>query len=286
MADPNDVLPLGVMTRLGEDPFETFRKVKDFGFTTCQLGNPPDEYVYGPRAEELTEKVKEAIAEIGVRVTSVFIMFKGHVWDLTDAPRTIGLVPADTRAVRAVHACRISNWARQVGLDAVTSHIGFIPDDPNDPDYEPFIECMKAFVAFCKSNGQTFAFETGQETPQTLRRAIEDIGADNVGINLDAANLLLYGKGKPLEAVDVFGEFVKNTHCKDGKWPTEPGKLGKEYPLGQGDVNFEALIPALYAKGFRGPLTIEREISGPQQIADIKAGADFLNRIRAEVMRA
>src|SRR5438105_2502069 len=123
-------LALGVMTSVRDDPFTAFRKVRDLGFPTCQLGNPPDEYVYGPRAAELTEQVRAAIRETGVTVTSVFIMFKGHVWDLVDGPRTIGLVPEETRGERTVHACRMSNWAREVGIDAVTSHIGFIPEDP------------------------------------------------------------------------------------------------------------------------------------------------------------
>ena len=184
MAEP---LALGVMTGLGKDPLEAFRKVRGMGFPTCQLGNPPAEYVYGSNARELTQRVKAAIAETGVEVTAVFIMYPGHVWDLVDGPRTIGLVPLDKRGARVVHACRMSNWAREVGLNAVTSHIGFIPEDPNDPVYGPFIETMKAFCQYCKENGQTFAFETGQETAETLDRTIRDIGLDNVGVN-DALN--------------------------------------------------------------------------------------------------
>src|SRR5207248_9332563 len=87
----DEALPLGVMTGLGQDPLEAFRKVRDMAFPTCQLGNPPDTYVYGPDARTLTERVKAAIAETGVRVTAVFIMYPGHVWDLVDGPRTIGL---------------------------------------------------------------------------------------------------------------------------------------------------------------------------------------------------
>jgi len=282
----NDVMPLGVMTSLGDDPPAKFRKVAEMGFPTCQLGNPPDRYVYGPDAERLTDGVRRALDETGVRITSVFIMFKGHIWNRTDGPRTIGLVPEETRACRVIHACRISNWARRIGLDAVTSHMGFIPEDPDDPRYPPLIEVLRDFVRYCGDNGQDFIFETGQETPETLRRTIEDIGEPNVGINLDPANLLMYGKGRPLEAVEIFGEYVKNTHCKDGFWPEDDTALGKEAPLGEGDVHFERLIPALYAKGFRGPLTIEREISGPQQIADILRAKEILERIRAETLAA
>ncbi len=284
MPNKTEPLALGVMTGLGADPLAAFRKVRDMGFTTCQLGNPPDEYMYGPEAREKTALVRAALAETGVRVTSVFIMYRGHVWDLVDGPRTIGLVPADKRGARVVHACRVSNWTREAGLDAVTSHIGFIPEDANDPEYAPFIETMRAFCQYCKDNGQTFAFETGQETPATLKRTIEDIGLDNVGINLDPANLLLYGKGRPLEALDLIGKYVLNTHCKDGKWPEPGGKLGEEMPLGEGEVHIRELIPKLFAMGYRGPLTIEREISGERQIADIRRAAALLEEIRQPLL--
>ena len=211
-------------------------------------------------------------------------MYKGHIWDLKDGPRTIGLVPEHTRAQRLEHACCISDWAKRIDIDTVTSHMGFIPTDADSPVYKGFIETMKEFVAHCAKNNHIFAFETGQEPPDVLRRTIDDIGADNVGINLDPANLLLYGMGKPLEAVEAFGEFVVNTHCKDGQWPLGDGNLGKEMPLGQGDVNFPELIPALYKKGFRGPLTIEREISGDQQTKDILAAKEILEGIKKQLL--
>lgn len=280
-----EVMPLGVFTSLGDDPLEKFQTVVDMGFANCQLANPPEKYVYGPEAPEWTGKVKDALAKTGIRITSVFIMFKGHKWNRVEGPSTIGFVPEDKRAARAIHACRISNWAREVGIDAVTSHVGFIPEDPSDPVYPPLVEFLRDFVQYCRDNGQWFIYETGQETPETLRRAIEDVGEKNQGINLDPANLLLYGKGQPLEAVEVFGEYVRNTHCKDGCWPEgDDVKLGKETPLGEGQVHFEKLIPALYAKGFRGPLTIEREISGPKQAEDIKRAAAILKDVRAKVL--
>jgi L-ribulose-5-phosphate 3-epimerase len=274
-------LALGVMTSLRADPFDSFRKVRDLGFPTCQLGNPPAEYVYGPEAARLKEQVRAAIAETGIVVTSVFIMFPGHVWDLVDGPRTIGLVPEHTRGERVVHACAMSNWAREVGIDAVTSHIGFIPEDPDDPRFGPFLETMRAFCRYCRDNGQTFAFETGQETAGTLVRTIEGIGQEGVGINLDPANLILYGKDRPMEVVDRIAPYVFNTHCKDGTWPEPGGKLGHEVPLGDGEVRIRELIPALYERGYRGPLTIEREISGERQIQDIQRAKALLEEIRS-----
>jgi len=275
-----EIFPIGVMTSIGQDPLQALSKVKNMGFSICQLGNPPDDYVYGENKDELNQKLRAAIEKTEVKVSSVFIMYKGHIWDLVDGPRTIGLVPEDKRAPRVVHACMISNWAKKIGIDTVTSHMGFIPEDASSLLYKGFIETMKQFLAFCADNGQTFAFETGQEPPDVLRRAIDDIGADNIGVNLDAANLLMYGMGTPGEAVKSLGEFVVNTHCKDGKWPQEGGKLGPETALGEGNVHYEQLIPALYEKGFRGPLIIEREISGERQIQDILKARKLLEEIK------
>lgn len=278
-------LALGVMTSLRQEPAEVFAKVAELGFTTCQLSSPPDSYLFGPEAKERTARFRAAMEASGITVTAVFIMYPGHIWNLFGGPRTIGLVPTDTRGERVVRAVRISNWAKEAGINAVTSHIGFIPEDPEDREYQPFIRTMQALVDYFIDNGQTFAFETGQETAQTLVRTIQDIDrGEHVGINLDPANLLLYGKSVPMQVVDLVAPYVFNTHCKDGKPPAPGEGLGHEYPLGEGDVDIKALIPALYERGYRGPLTIEREISGEKQVADILAAKALLEGIRAELL--
>lgn len=135
---------------------------------------------------------------------------------------------------------------------------------------------MREFVEYCEGNGQMFCFETGQELPSTLKRTILDIGTGNIGINLDPANLVLYGMANPIDAVEIFGEYVRGFHAKDGLWPNRDEHLGHETPLGKGRVRFELILPRLKAKGFRGPVTIEREISGEQQILDIKKAVRIL----------
>jgi L-ribulose-5-phosphate 3-epimerase len=79
-----------------------------------------------------------------------------------------------------------------------------------------------------------------------------------------------------VDALDVFGRYVRGVHAKDGCYPTNGSELGRETPLGEGQVNFPVLIPKLKACGFGGALTIEREISGPQQIADIQKAIQLL----------
>lgn len=134
-----------------------------------------------------------------------------------------------------------------------------------------------------KDNGQWLLFETGQETPVTMLRCFEVVGTDNWGINLDTANLILYGKGNPVDALDVFGKYVRNLHAKDGCYPTNGHDLGEETRLGDGKVDFHALFVKLHALGYDGPVTIEREIEGAQQDVDVLYARDYLKQIISEV---
>jgi sugar phosphate isomerase/epimerase len=175
-----------------------------------------------------------------------------------------------------------SDFAKKLGVDKVATHVGFLPENPTSSQYNELVVAIRYVAAHCKANGQKFLFETGQETPVTLRRAIEDIALDNLGINLDTANLIMYGKGNPVDALDVFGEFVLDVHAKDGLYPTDGKKLGREVKVGEGKVNFPALINGLKKIGYDGVLTIEREISGEQQGIDILDTKKYLENLLNE----
>ena len=172
-----------------------------------------------------------------------------------------------------------SDFAKQSGISAVQSHAGFIPENPNDPVYKETIAALRDVVAYCRGNGQNFRYETGQETPITLVRAIQDVGLDNQGVNFDLANLILYGKANPVDAIEVLTPYVQGIHAKDGLWPTNPKELGKEVPIGTGKVDFPRIIARLKQLNYQGAVTIEREISGPQQIEDVRAAIAYLQRL-------
>lgn len=138
---------------------------------------------------------------------------------------------------------------------------------------------MKEVADYAKERGLWIYFETGQETPVTLLRAIVDIGTDNLGINYDTANLILYGKANPVDGLEVVGSYVKALHAKDGFYPTNPKELGKEVPIGKGKVNFPKVIQRLKELKFKGHITIEREISGPKQIEDILKAKSYLENL-------
>jgi sugar phosphate isomerase/epimerase len=126
--------------------------------------------------------------------------------------------------------------------------------------------------------------ETGQETPTTMSRALRDVNMPNLGVGLDTANLILYGKANPVDAVDILGTHVRSVHAKDGKWPTDPSKLGEEVMIGQGLVDFKTVFTKLHKLGYTGAITIERETSGPQQVADVKNEKSYLEQILSEVL--
>ena len=164
------------------------------------------------------------------------------------------------------------------------THCGFIPEEPADPLYPQTVEAIRTVAKHCQGNGQDFLMETGQETPITMLRAIRDVAMPNLGVGLDTANLVLYGKANPVEAVDIVGPYVRNVHAKDGLWPKDPDKLGEEVIMGKGVVDFRTVFTKLHRIGYAGVLSIERETSGAQQIADVRQEKLFLERVQRELM--
>ena len=258
-------LKLGLIVGLAQDPRESFNKVKELGIDTCQVSCTAEKMVDKFDPQEVRKQADGA----GIEISSFFLLFEGQVWNTKDGPATMGLVAPDYREARLKLAKKFSDMVKEMGVSSIASHIGFIPDDEKDPLYRSFLEVMKEYAEYCLKNEQIFCFETGQELPSTLKRTIKDVGTGNLGINLDPANLILYGMANPLDAVEIFGEDVRGMHAKDGVWPNRDEYLGKETPLGEGKVRFDLLIPRLKKKGFKEPVTIEREISGPQQKIDI-----------------
>src|SRR2546426_1123733 len=266
-------LRLGLIIGVGKDPDAAMAQVHDLGLPTCQAF--VDDFEPG-----LVVRLRQALEKYRIEATSLVVGGPGkEVWDFYQGPLTIGLVPRETRTARIAHLKKASDFARQCGIPAVQTHCGFIPENPNDPLYKETVAAISEVAECCKRNGQNFRYETGQETPITLVRAIRDVGLDNQGVNFDVANLILYGKANPVDAVETIGPYVQGVHAKDGLWPTDPRNLGKEVPIGQGKVDFPRVIRRLKEMSYRGAITIEREISGPQQMEDIRKEKVYLENL-------
>jgi sugar phosphate isomerase/epimerase len=246
---------LGVIS-VADNPEEDLKIVRDLGFPTCQLSIKS----YSP---ELAVRLSSSLEKYRLKPTTLICMGPGiYKWNLIDGPSTIGLVPRENRAARVERLKQGIDFCKAAGIPAVHAHFGFIPENPKDILYLEFIETMKPIGEFALKQDIDIYFETGQETPVTLLRAILDIGTGNLFVNYDTANLVMYGKANPLDGLKVIGKYVRALHAKDGKYPVNPNELGKEVPIPAGEVNFPAIIDYLKKLDFKGSITIEYELAG------------------------
>lgn len=269
-------MKLGVLVFLKDSIEAELKKVHDFGFSSCQICC----WDQSVMTDENAKKINECKEKYGIDVSTFWCGWKGpSVWDFYDGPLTLGLLPVEYRFDRIKELMAGSDFAKKIGVKNIATHVGFLPEVPASSEYQSLVSSLRYLANYVKNNDQYFLFETGQETPVTLRRTIEDVGTGNLGINLDPANLIMYGKANPVDALEVFGEFVRDVHGKDGCYPTDGKNLGRETPLGEGKVNYPNFVAKLKEVGYDGPITIEREIEGDEQIEDIKKAKIYLEEL-------
>lgn len=272
-------MKLGVIIGLEACIEDEFAQLQRLGFESCQL-RCWDPSLY---TDENAQRVTAASEKYGIEISALWCGWRGPaVWNFYDGQLTLGLVPREYRAMRCEDLMKGTDFAVKIGVTDVVTHAGFLPENPTSTEYHEVVCVLKQIANYCKDKGRYFLFETGQETPVTLRRTIEDIGTDNLGINLDPANLILYGKASPVDSLDVFGKYVRGVHAKDAFYPTDGKNLGHEVAVGDGLVNFPVLIKKLKALGYNGSLTIEREISGEEQLKDIISAKALLESLIAK----
>lgn len=275
-------IALGLLISPYGAPEATIKRVREMGFSNCFLSL--DGYI-GKFTSEAAKQIAELLSKYELTATTVEVVGPDPLeWNFIEGPSTIGLVPPKTRAARIDALRQVSDFAKLLGISQVQTHCGFIPENPVDALYPGTVEAIRTVAQHCQRNGQYFLMETGQETPTTMSRAIRDVNMPNVGVGFDTANLILYGKANPVDAIDILGPHVRSVHAKDGKWPTDPSKLGEEALIGQGLVDFKKVFTRLHQLGYTGAITIERETSGPQQIEDVKNEKLCLQRILDEVL--
>ena len=259
-----------------------FKMLQDNGFDSCQLHSwNPELWI-----DENVELLQGLLEKYGITVSAFWCGWEGpKVWNFYEGQLTLGLVPTEFRMMRIKNLCDGADFARKLGITDVITHMGFIPENPYDPNFHPFCIAVRMVAEHLKKNEQYLLFETGQETPVTMLRCFEQVGCDNLGINLDTANLILYGKANPVDALEVFGKYVRNIHAKDGKYPTNGHDLGEETRIGEGKVDFRAFFEKLHELGYDSWVTIEREIKegSAEQIKDILESRTYMQNIIDEV---
>ena len=275
--------PIGVFASIDEGLGVRWDILAELKIPTIQLHAPGAEH----RHPEAAGRLRQQLDEMGVACTAVFGGFAGESYaDIPSTAATVGLVPPQTRHSRTAEMKAISDFANAMGCDVIALHLGFIPDDDADTLSE-IVAVTREVCDHAAGNGQALHLETGQETAEGLLHFLSAVDRQNLKINFDPANMILYGTGEPIAALRQVGSHVGSVHCKDAKWSDQPGETwGTEVPLGEGDVDMRRYLETLQEIGYDGPLTIEREIpEDPQrQREEILAAADLLGSLRGEIL--
>ena len=205
-----------------------------------------------------------------------------------------GFIHKDLNRERVDFSKKILDLAKELETDVVTTHIGVVPEDPNHDRYKIMQEACFELAEYADSIDAHFAVETGPETSLVLKGFLDSLNSTGVGVNLDPANLVMVTGDDPVKAVHNLQKYIVHTHAKDGKQifykdpeiiygmkqeviVTEDSFL--EVPLGEGSVPFKEYLNALTDIGYKGFLTIEREV-GDNPEADIRAAVEFLEALK------
>ncbi len=252
-----------------EESFATLRKN---GFSSCQLVYKPDVY-----KKEDADFIKAAADKYNIEISAQFCGYKrGPSPDDNYFNFLVeGLNVETMREERLSYALKAVEFASWLGVEDIIIHAGYVPNNPFEQAYANMLTSITILAKQCKKLGLNILFETGMEAPIVLVRLIQDLGFDNLFINFDPANIFMYGFGNAVDALKVFGKYVRNMHGKDGVLPTDPRALGKETPAGQGMVDFPKVFEMLKELGYDRFVTIEREISGEQQTKDILMAKEY-----------
>jgi sugar phosphate isomerase/epimerase len=225
------------------------------------------------------DAVPQTLADAGIDIASGMLATVGEDYSSIAAiHRTGGIVPDDTWPASRQLALKVIDKAVQLRLALITFHVGFIPEDAADVTYAKVRDRLRELADFAGERDVALGLETGQESAAALDAFLADLDRDNVGVNFDPANMLLYGSGDPIEAVTLLMPRLRQVHIKDATPSATPGEWGAEVVVGTGAVDWTAFAAALRQGGFDGDLMIERE-AGDSRIDDIAIARAFALRV-------
>jgi sugar phosphate isomerase/epimerase len=157
----------------------------------------------------------------------------------------------------------------------MTMHAGFLPEDPSDPVRAAMVERLRTLADIFAAEGLCLALETGQESARVLLDVLTEIDRDRVGINFDPANMVLYGSGDPIEAMETLAPHILQVHLKDAMPPAREGRWGRQTPLGQGEVDWDAFFRVAASLPREVDAIIEREGSD-NPVGEIRTAVGFI----------
>ena len=221
----------------------------------------------------------ELCRQEGVTLVSGMFGTVGEDYSTLDSiRRTGGVVPDETWDENWENIQANAEIAHQLGLKLVTFHAGFLPHEESDPGFEKLLHRIRLIADVFAGKGIDLAFETGQETADTLKTFLEKLGRVNAGVNFDPANLILYDKGDPLDSLRTLASWLKQCHIKDATRTRQPGAWGAEVAVGTGEVKWREFFALLKQIQFAGWCCLEREAGG-QRVADIRTARQVVEAV-------
>lgn len=198
---------------------------------------------------------------------------------------TGGIAPDATWEQNRRELAAKARLALSLGLRLVSFHAGFLPQDESDPAFDKMIGRLREIAETFNEQDLLLALETGQERAQDLRHVLEKVDRPNVRVNFDPANMVLYAKGDPIDAVRLLAPWIAQVHVKDAVATHVRGTWGQEVPVGKGDVDWPVFCATLNDIGYKGDLVIERE-AGTQRVADIRTARLVIEQVFGVIQSA
>ncbi len=262
-------------------PQDLAEKVNALGLKKVQLGLTPHRDDPGT-----WEGVQEILAESGISIVSGMFATFGEDYTTPDTiRRTGGVVPDADWDENFELAKAAAATAKAMGLTQVSTHAGFLPHEPTDLDFEKLSLRVAQLAEVFAEAGASLLLETGQETAETLLMFLDEIGkrgVQNLGVNFDPANMILYDMDDPTDALRRLMPHVQQVHVKDANRTTVKGQWGEEVVVGTGQVDLIAFVRILAEADFDESYIFERE-AGDDRIGDITQGVGALNAAMQEV---
>lgn len=274
---------------------EGLLKAKDVGADGVQIYAVKGEFDPANLTAAARKEWKAYMASLGLEISALVGDLGGHGFQ----------DPAQNKE-KIEKSKRIMELGLELGTNVVTTHIGIVPEDTNSPIYRTMHEACVELSRYADSMGAYFAIETGPERAVHLKSFLDGLGSKGVAVNFDPANMVMVTGDDPVQGVYALKDYIVHTHAKDGikLGPVDPrdvyGEYGyeteldhdkiaemaengptfREVPLGEGSVDWNGYLQALNDIGYKGYLTIEREV-GSQPEADIRLAVNFLKAYKA-----
>jgi len=249
---------------LPADPHDLVAKLRATDIHRVQLALDPLR-----EAPDIWGDTARVLQQTNIKIVSGMFGCVGEDYSTLDSIRmTGGIAPDLTWPKNLKNIQATVEIAAGLACKLVTFHAGFVPHNPSDSDFTKMLQRLAAVAEIFAAGKMVVGLETGQETAVALAALLGALNHPNVGVNFDPANMLLYGKGDPVQAVRVLASWIQQVHIKDAVRTQTPGKWGNEVAVGAGEVDWPAFFAILEDMNFNGDFVIERE-AGSERVADI-----------------